>query len=336
MPRMLTTAVRLLALAAALLFAVPASASVTVKLATLAPEGTVWHKGLRKMADEWTRLSGGEVKVKIYAGGVAGNESVMVRKMRIGQLHGGALTNIGLLDIEPSAQVIQTPMLIRDYSELDYVMERMSPEFERRLDEKGFVVLSWGDVGWVHFFSKQPMRTPAEAGNFKVFAWEGDPAAVQVFRDAGFKPVVIASTDVIPSLQSGLIDAFPQAPLFALSAQWFALAPNMLDMQWAPLMGATLVTKDVWEKIPEKFHKPFKEAARQAGEGIKEDIRRQDKKAIEVMKQYGLKVVEIDAATHAAWLALAESIYPTVRTEMVPPEVFDATKAHVEAYRQLR
>ncbi|MBT3222990.1 MAG: TRAP transporter substrate-binding protein DctP, partial [Proteobacteria bacterium] len=128
----------------------PAAQAVTIKVATLAPEGSTWHKALREVGEEWKTITNGEVELKIYAGGVVGNETVMLRKMRIGQLHGGAITNLGLLEIDPSAQVINTPMLIRSYDELDYVVERMAPEFERRVEEKGFKILSWGDAGWVH------------------------------------------------------------------------------------------------------------------------------------------------------------------------------------------
>ena len=158
--------------AAALLMLLPATASadVTIKMATLAPEGTSWYKNLRKMGDEWTRISNGEVKLKIYAGGVVGNETVMLRKMRIGQLHSAAVTNLGLLEIDPNAQVVSTPMLIQTYEELDYVMEKLSPEIERRIEDNGFIVLSWGDAGWVHLFSKEPLTNPADVGKLKIFA----------------------------------------------------------------------------------------------------------------------------------------------------------------------
>ena len=310
-----------------------AQAPLTIKLATLVPEGSTWHKALRLMGEDWARISGGQVKLKIYAGGVAGNETVMVRKMRIGQLHAAALTNLGLMDIEPSAQVVSTPMLIRSYEELDLVMDKMGPEFERRLEESGFKVLSWSDAGWVHLFSKFPLRRPEEAGRLKIFAWEGDPAAVTMYRAGGFKPVVIASTDMIPSLRSGLVDAFPSTPLGALAMQWFALAPNMLDVPWAPLMGATIVSKDVWDAIPANLQTPLIAAARRSGEDYRHEIRRQDRKAVEVMKKYGLTVNSVDEATRAAWERQVIKAYPIVRAQMVPTEIFDRTQAILEAHR---
>lgn len=324
----------LLALVAFLALARPAPAApIVVKMATLAPEGTSWYNGLRKLGERWNELSDGQVELKIYAGGVAGNEGVMVRKMRIGQLHGAALSNLGLLDIDSSAQVINAPMLIEDYDELDYVMEQMTPLFERRLEAEGFKVLNWGDAGWAYFFSKEPVITPADIKDLKVYVWEGDPNAVVLFRKAGFNPVVVASTDMVPSLQSGLITAFPHTPLAALSLQWFALAPHMLDVPWGPLVGATVLTSKAWERIPEPLHEPFIQAAQEIGGDLQQEIRRQDQKAITVMKKYGLEVHHADEAARKEWEALAESMYPFFRTRIVEPEVFDKARAAVRAHR---
>ena len=309
------------------------AATVTIKIATLAPEGSTWYKALRQMGDQWAEISNGDVQLKIYAGGVVGNEGAMVRKMRIGQLHAGAVTNLGLMDIDPSAQVTQAPMLIQSYDELDYVMKKMGPEFERRIAEKGFVLLNWGDAGWVHFFSNAPMLEPKDANQFKTYAWSGDPTSVEIFKAAGFTPVVLDSTDVLPSLQSGLVNAFPGTPLSALALQWFALAKHMLDVPWAPLMGGTVITKEAWDSIPAQYHEPFLKAAREVGDSIKDEVRRQDKKAIEVMKKYGLTVHAATPEQKAAWEKIAVALYPIVRTKMVPPEIFDEAKRHVEAYR---
>ena len=273
------------------------------------------------------------VKLKIYPGGVAGNEGTQVRKMRIGQQHAAALSNLGLLDIDPGPQVINTPMLIENYGELDCVMDRITPTLERRLAQKGFVVLSWSDAGWTYYFNRESVRTPAEAARYKVFAWEGDPAAVIGFRRAGLNPVVVQSVEVIPSLQSGLIDGFFSTPLATLSLQWFALAPNMLDVPWAPLTGATVITQETWDAIPAQYHEPFMAAAREVGASLKDEIRRQDQAAIAVMQRYGLQRVEVDDSTRQQWEAKAHGLYDYFRSDIVPADVFDLATAATEACR---
>ena len=333
MSRFLTRFAALLVMFAVAVLPASAQAVVTIKMATLAPEGSTWHKALVKMSEEWSTITNGEVELKIYAGGVVGNETVMLRKMRIGQLQAGAFTNIGLMEIDPSSQVLNTPMLIKTYPELDYVLGKMEPTFNDRIEANGYTVLSWSDVGWAHLFSKTEITDPARRGDLKIFAWEGDPAAVEMYQTAGFRPVVVAATDILPSLQSGLIDSFPTTPLAALAAQWFGLAPHMLDVPWAPLLGVTIITNDAWAMIPEQYHAPLMESAKRNGAEIKETVRRQDPKAVEVMQKYGLIVHHADAATTAKWETVAQQTWPVVREKMVSPEIFDAVKTHVTEYR---
>ncbi len=318
---------------AASLFASTASAQTVIKLATLAPEGSTWHKGLVNMGEQWKEATNGEVELKIYAGGVTGNETVMLRKMRIGQLHAAAITNLGLLEIDPSSQALNTPMLIMNYDELDYVMDEMKPVFEKRIEEKGYVVLAWSDAGWARLFSKEPLTDPKDAGKLKIFAWEGDPGAVEMFKSSGFNPVVVAATDILPSLQSGLIDSFPTTPLGALAFQWFGLAPNMLDVPWAPLVGATVISKDAWEAIPEEHRATLREISRKSGGELKDTIRKQDDKAIEVMKKYGLTVNEPTPEQRAGWEKIAAETHPIMREKVAGPEAFDRVKELVEEYR---
>ncbi|MCO4771119.1 MAG: TRAP transporter substrate-binding protein DctP [Deltaproteobacteria bacterium] len=331
--RLLVHCLLLLTLTVGLPTAAFAGDSVTVKWATLAPEGTTWFKALRQIGDKWQEISGGKVQVKIYAGGVVGNETAMVRKMRIGQLHGGQITNIGLVDFDPGPQAIQAPMLVRTNEELDYVMANMGGTFEERLLEKGLVVLNWGDAGWVHLFTSDAMTDPGQTGNFKIYAYDGDPEAVKLFEKFGFNPVVMTATDVLPSLQSGLINAFPSTRLGALSLQWFALSKNMLDVPWAPLMGATVISKDVWEQIPAEYHADFKKAAKDIGDATRGEIRKQDVKAVAVMKKFGLTVNSVDAATRAKWEAIGEDAAELWGSKVVPPEVFAEVKRLVAEHR---
>jgi TRAP-type C4-dicarboxylate transport system substrate-binding protein len=318
-----------------LLSATPAAAQETleIKLATLAPEGSTWYTALARLSEEWLAISDGTIKLKIYAGGVTGNETVMLRKMRIGQLHAGAVTNLGLMEIDPSSQVLNIPMLIRDYDELDYVMSALRADFEKGISDNGYTVLGWSEAGWAHMFSKNPITDPEDRGDLKVFVWEGDPAAVKMYEAAGLRPVVLAATDVLPSLQSGLIDSFPSTPLGALALQWFGLAPNMLDVPWAPLLGATIIRTEVWEQVPEDLRPKLMEAARRNGADIQATVRSQDKKAVTVMERYGLKVNKVDPATFKAWEAVAKTARAQARGDFVSAELYDKVVALIAEHR---
>lgn len=322
-----------LAALALVAFAAPASAAVTVKLGTLAPDGSPWHKLLKELAQTWEKESGGQVKVKIFAGGVAGNEGDMVRKMRVGQLQSAAMTIIGLHEIDPGPQAIGVPGMIADDAELAHVMAKMAPVWERKLEEKGFVVLAWGDTGWAYVFSKKPARTPADVAGMKIFTWAGDPKASQAWRDAGFTPVVLSATDIVPSLTTGMIDGFANSAIMAFTARWFENAPYMPDARWGRILGATVISKDTWEKIPADLRPKLLASARAIGGRIDRAVSRMNDDAIAAMEKRGLKVQRLTPTERAAWEKLAERTWPAMRGGSIPVEDFDAVKRARDAYR---
>ena len=310
--------------------------TVLIKLGTVAPKDTLWHQVLQEMAQDWERISGGTVKVRIYPGGVLGDEVDMLRKVRRGQLHAVALSGAGLSHAEPGVSCLQIPMMISSYEELDYVRDRVAPKLETMLEDKGFTVLNWGDVGWVHFFTKQPARTLDDIRGMKLFISAGDPETEKLYREFGFNPVPMPVTDMVAILQTGLIDAFDVPPLFALSDQSFALAKNMIDVKWAALVGATIVHEDAWEQIPAALRPKLLASARRAGEKLREDIRRLGDESIVAMKMFGLNVTELDEATRNEWRAEAEAAYPKLRGRLVPAELFDEVVRLRDEYRSRR
>src|SRR3954470_18183251 len=218
-----------------------AQATVRIKLGTLAPQGSTWHQQMISMAEEFSKASGGKVELKIYAGGTQGNEGEMIRKMSIGQLQAASITAIGLHEITPEPQAEDVPFMIDSYEEYEYVHERIRPKLEEAVAKKGYQVLQWGEVGFVYFFPTEPYRTPADFAKGKVFTWNGDPGAEAAWKAAGFHPVVLSGTDLVPALTSGMINVVNQSPLYAYTANLYSRANHMLDLRWALLTGATVV-----------------------------------------------------------------------------------------------
>jgi len=322
-------------LAAALaLLAPPAQASpIVVKMATLAPEGSSWYRVLQQMGDDWKKVSGGAVTLRIYPGGVAGDEDAMIRKMRIGQLQAAAVTGIGLAYLDKSFYALHIPMMYASDEEFDYVRDRFSPVLQQQLEAKGFVVLNWGDAGWVHFFSTEPAITPAEAKALKLFVWSGDTTLVQLYKETGFHPVPLSSSDLLPSLQTGMVNAFSSTELAALAFQWFGLAPYMSDLRWAPLTGATVITKAAWDRIPADLRPKLLEASREAGKKLRKEIRRLNEEATAVMLKNGLKIEKVPPAVREQWRKMIEEIHPRIRGQIMPAEAFDAVKKFRDEYR---
>jgi TRAP-type C4-dicarboxylate transport system substrate-binding protein len=321
--------------AASLLGGGPAAQAVppVIKLGTGAPDGSSWHQILKTMGEKWKQAPGGGVTLRIYAGGVLGDEPDMVRKMRVGQIHAAALTAVGMTDIDPAVAALLIPMMFRSYEELDHVREKIRPMLEKRLDEKGFKVLNWGDAGWVMFFAKEAFTRPDDLRKMKLFAWAGDNKAVDLWKELGFHPVALASTDILPGLQTGLINAFDTTPLLALSSQWFGLAPHMLDLKWAPLVGATIITKKAFDSIPDAAREAVLAAAVEAGERFRGEIRDSDARAIEAMKKHGLIVHAVGPEIESEWLRSVENAYPKIRGTIVPADMFDEVRRLRDAYR---
>lgn len=310
-----------------------AKKSVKIKHGTLAPEGSPWFNAMRRLGDRWKKASDSQVEVKIYPGGVAGDETDMLRKIKIGQLQSATLTSIGLARISRSSVAIQIPMMFRSYEELDYVRSRVAPRLEKEMADAGFVVLNWGDAGWVHFFSKEAATTPDDFRKLKMFMWAGDPEAEAAWRVAGFQPVPMSATDVMAGLQAGLIDWFGTTPLYALTSQWFGLAKHMVAVRWTPLNGATIISKEAWEKIPAELRPELAKIALEEGEAVKAEVRALGDKSIQAMKDRGLNVVPTSDALEAQWRKAAEMAYPVIREKVVPADLFDEVKRLTEEYR---
>lgn len=327
--------VPLLALMVLVAANLPAGAA-TIKLGTLAPEGSPWHEILRDMAEGWKAASDGKVTLRIYAGGVAGDEPDMVRKMRIGQLHAAALTGSGLSRIAPEIQALQMPMMLRSDAELDYVRERIGPKIEAILEAKGFKLLTWGDAGWVYFFAQEPVIDPEDLKPMKIFTWAGETSVTDAYKACGYHPVPLAATEIHSALQSGLINAFPTTPIAALSFQWFGLAKHMTYLKWAPLVGAVVISTRSWQALPVDLKPRFLEIARTAGGRLQSVVRTLGDEAIEVMKQHGLVVHQVPSDSIARWERSARCSYPTIIGTLVPADMVAEVERLRNAYRKLQ
>lgn len=307
--------------------------TVTVKLGTLAPEGSTWHSLLKEMGQRWSEASGGKVKLKIYPGGVAGSEGDMVRKMRMGQLGAGALTVVGLHDIESAPQAIASPGLITSQEEWDYVFARVAPTWEKRFLDKGFVPIIWFDTGWVHLFLKREITSVKQLKGIKVFAWAGDPAAVKAWEAAGFQPVVISPTDILPSLSTGMIEGFSASTMAAFTARWYESAKYMPEQSWGHLPGGIVVTKQVWNQIPADSQAKLMAIVHEMGARVNAESKRMGEDALAQMVKNGLKVIPLKDAERKAWFEIVERTWSVVRGGMVSAEDFDAVKKVRDEFR---
>jgi TRAP-type C4-dicarboxylate transport system substrate-binding protein len=308
--------------------------NVVIKMATLVPTGSSWHTILQEMGQQWQTASGGRVVLRLYPGGVAGDDTDVVRKMRLGTLDAGVLTAVGLADIDRSIFALDLPMGFKSYEEIDAVLERMSPQLEQLYADKGFIVLAWADAGWVHFFTKAPVRVPDDLKALKLFAWAGDDFAVDLWKSAGFHPVPLPATEISTALQTGLVSALPTTAQAAVLLQWYTHAKYMTDVNWALLLGGIVVSKAAWEKVPADLRPAILKAAQEAGAKARSETRGAAVADVEAMEKRGLTVVHLDAAAEQAWQRAAEAAYPSLRGRFAPAPAFDEALRLRDEYRK--
>jgi len=303
---------------------------IELRMGTLAPHGSRWHTLLVEMGQKWRDASDGTVQLRIQAGGQAGDEPDMVRKMRTGTIDAAALTIVGLSLITPEPQGLSVPRLLRTYDELDYVRDRIAPELEKKIGDKGFIVLNWADAGWIRFVSTVPVTSPAEMRKLKLFTWTGDQLALDLWQDFGFRPVPLAGTDILPSLRTGMIDAAPMTALTALATQTQTVARHLLAIEWAPLVGGTVIAerhsgkrKSKWSRIPADIQEKLRAIAVETGDRMRVEIREQDAEALEAMRKREVTIHELTPELEAQWTELAEKAWPRIREDIVGPAFFD-------------
>jgi TRAP-type C4-dicarboxylate transport system substrate-binding protein len=325
---------RFLALILLSLAAAPARAQpITLKLGTLAPAGSAWHEALKELAARWLDASSGQVTLRIYPGGAQGDEGDMVRKLAIGQLQAASITNVGLHDIVPEAEAFSAPLLFSNEAEVACTLERVGGRLDAALRRRGLVALQWSRVGTASFFCRAPYRTPGELARAKVFAWEGDPAIVRAWREAGLHPVVLSATDLVQALSTGMVDCVSNVPaymLYMLSTRAFERARYLIDLPLGFVTGVTVVRGDVWERIPAELRGRLLAIAREVGGRIDADARRLQAEAVAAMKAQGLEVVAVDAE---AWRPTLERSWSAIRGGSVPADFFDAVREGRDACR---
>src|SRR5262245_6485543 len=313
-------------------------AAITVKMATQAPVNSSWHKVLLDMGAEWEAKTAGRVKRTVYAGGTQGSEDATVRMMRPGvdQLQANLLMLSGLATIDEGFNIFGVPFFFQSDAEGQYVLEKITPMLEKRLDAKGYKLLAWGSAGWVQLFSKKPLTSLADVKAAKLYTGQGNDRMVQWYKGNGFNPVALNANDIPAQLKlsTGMIDAAPSPPYPALLLQIFRDAKYMLDVRFAPLYGAVVMTNEAWNKIEPNDRPIVMAAAKNAEKRLLGDAPKLDADSIATMKTRGLTVTSLDPKTTAAFRAEADGFVKSMRGGMVPADVFDAAVRERDAFRK--
>ncbi len=266
----------------------------TIKFATVAPEGSAWMDVMREYDAALRKESGGRVGFRIYPGMVHGDEKAVLRKIKIGQLHAGGFTGVAMGEIAPKVRILDSPFLVESYAEVDHLYKEFDAEFQKAFEEGGYVLLGWAEVGFVHVFCNTLIRRPEDLKSIKMWTWEGDMMAEAAFRALGINPIALSITDVLTSLQTGLVDAFYVSPLGALVLQWYTRVKYVVDVPLADAAGAVLISKSYFDKMPKDLQEIVLRNGRQHMAKLVKVSRQENKKAMDEMIKRGLTMIKAD------------------------------------------
>ncbi len=307
--------------------------SITIKIGTVAPAGSPWDQILHSLAGQWEKISDGKVHVQIYPGGVAGGESDMIRKMRIGQLQGAALTQLALGRIVPDILAIDVPFLIETDGEFNYVLRKTRPYFDKRFSDEGYRLLTWSSAGWVRFFSTKPIGGPEELKKFRLGVPAGDDELLNTWRNLGFNAISLPIPDIMAGLQSGMIDAFYSPPSAAVVYQWFRGALYMSGFRVVPVIVGLIIDDRVWQRIPKELRPQLLGTMGGIEDALNRVAVNMDQQAIDTMKQHGLIVDPTSAKIESEWRELGAAGETMVVGKLFSTESLALVKRYLKEYR---
>ena len=292
-----------------------------IKFATVAPEGSTWVKEIRKVDKDLREKSGGRLGLGIYAGGIAGDELDVLKKMRIGQIQCAAFSGVGFGKILPMVRVLDLPYLFRNDQEVDRVHQELFSFFAEEFQKKGFKLLAWTEVGNVNIFSKKAVRNLDDLTGLKIWAWAGDPIAKETFVTMGVNPIPLPVTDVNTALNTGMIDTVYAPPLGALALQWHTSLSFMMGLPLVHSTGAILLSSRYYKKLPPDLAALLQKTMKKAMSDLTVTLRRQKEEAVQVIQDSGITVTPVEGEARKPFYAIHTEVARKLSGKIYPEEL---------------
>ena len=309
----------------------------SIKFATLAPKGSTWMNNFDAMGKEIHSRLDGQVKIRYYANGIQGDEIDVIRKMRTGLLHAGAMTATGLGEINKEVLIFQLPRIFRNYEELDHVRKHLREDLYETFLEKGYVLIGMGDIGFYHIFSNHPIRNIDDLRSPQVKVWlrTNDRIGQVFYKKADIATVPKDVTQVLPGLYSGQINAVTVSPYVTVALQWTSRFKYMTDLPVNVGVGATLITKEKFDKLSPEQQKVVLEIGDKYQDKLIEDVRRDNEIALDALvKKAGIEIIKFEDDALKAWDVIAAETHKELVGEIYSQEFLDKINALLNEFRE--
>jgi TRAP-type C4-dicarboxylate transport system substrate-binding protein len=306
---------------------------VIIKLASMVPENTDWGQAVNKLAAEWSRVTGGEVQLRVYANGTQGTEDEVLRKLNTNTIQAAIFTSFGMTKLAPDILTLSCPFLIRSDAELDEVLKNVKGDFEAKINSQNYYALALVKAGWVRFFSRNPVLVPGDLKKQKLGSIPSEPQMAQVFRSMGYQVVMVEQNRILIALNGGTIDAIYMSPIFAAGAQYFGVAKNMASINIAPFMGGIVLNKQAWEAIPERHRAELIRVTRRVAGELEASLLKLENETIRQMKQNGLRENQLSPQQREEWYADMARAIPGLLGGAFDRAMYNRIEGILKAYR---
>jgi TRAP-type C4-dicarboxylate transport system substrate-binding protein len=309
--------------------------ALDLKIASVAPDGSHWIQEMRSGAQQIQMRTGGRVTIKFYPGGVMGNDAQVLRKIRVGQLQGGAFTAGGLGERYPALNIYGIPFLFRSLDEVDVVRAKLDAKVIAGLEQAGFVTFGFTEGGFANLLSNEPISSVDDLRRKKVWVPDGDQISFLAMQELGLSPVVLPVTDVLTGLQTGLIEIAFASPVAALVLQWHTKTKYITTLPISYSMGIFAIEKNAFGQLSADDQKVIREVMGQVMGELDKTARTDNERARETLLRSGLKPVAVDAANVDNWRHAIEALFPRVRTRPdIDAPMFDELLGVLAEYRR--
>ncbi len=305
-----------------------------IKIALVTPEGSTWTNTLRRMVDEVRTKTDGEIDLKVYAGGISGDELDVIRKIQAGLINAAGFSGVGLGVLLPKIRILEAPLLYKSYEEIDFVKERLYKEFTYDFEKQGYILLGFAEAGFVYFFSSHEISGPDDLKKIKMWVWKGDSVAQTFFSTLGIKTFPLHLADVSTGLETGMIDSFYSPTLAAVAFQWYTKINNMLDYPMVNSTGALLMSKKTFEQLSEQNQSILKEAAKKYCAELIRLTRRDNDEARAILKESGVKFVLPSKLEVSSFEENAKKTYEINIPELYSKDLFNRVQEILKEYRK--
>ncbi len=306
----------------------------TFKIATVAPDGTAWMNELKKGADEIKKRTEERVKFRFYPGGVMGNDKSVLRKIRIGQLHGGAITGGGLQYIDPDSQIYSLPLAFRSHEEVDYVRSRMDKVVIEGLYKNGFVSFGLGEGGFAYLMSGLPLGDIDNIKRQKVWVPDDDKIARAAFEAIGVSPITLPLTDVLTGLQTGMIDTVAASAMGAIALQWHTKIKYIDQTPLAYLYGTLIIQRKEFEKLSQEDQQIVREVMTEVFNRLDSINREDNEKAYQALKNQGIEFIETSPESKTMWTSSVEQANENlIQSGVISKEITEVLHGYLDEFR---